>query len=750
MSSRQLPVATAMRTLHAFESFMDARQHRLGATLSAGVTVGILTILTQASFATLLFPGPLAAHVGVGFRMALSGAVIIGVILTLAGSFPGTVGRPHELPVVILALLSARIAHELPAKDPLADPFSTVVVMIALTTLLFGILSMVLGQCGAGNLFRFLPYPVLGGFVAGSGMLLAKGGFTVMIGSAGTPWDRPLPLASPSLWVPGVLFGLAMFLAARLCRSWLTIPAFLVIGLLTFQLLLGLSGMGLEQARLAGLLPPDALLASSRAIPTSPLAISWGMLSQLIPDMVSVAFISSLGTLLNASAIEVTIRQELNLNRDLKAVGLANLLSACVGAPAGFHSLSATTLPQHMGVRGHAPALIAVGLCLMALIIGPGLVDRIPYAVSGGLLLFLGLSLLGNWLIDQRVFLTGLEFFVLVAILLVMVTAGWMAAILFGLILALILFTFDYSRISAVRSVLTGRTRHSNVDRSVAKTGVLARYGDSILILCLQGHLFFGTAHSLLRTIRQQLESDRSVTPHWILIDMRVCSGLDASAINTFCRIRQLCDSFSVELIFTAPNRQILEALQKARILEVAREGQEWFSDLDHGLEFCENELLAFHADELPPERHDLDGLLAVSSPSERTARERLLHYLEPREWRAGSVIIHQGDPPSSLHFILSGSVVVERRNGSEETPLRLRTMDPGTCVGEISFYLHTPTTASVIASTEVRTLSLDLEGLARMEANDAESAILLHRTVARRLGERLVLTNQLAFDLLA
>lgn len=732
---------------------MPPRAHRLAASISAGLTVGILTILTQASFATLLYTGPLAPWMGLGFLMILSGAVVIGLVLTLAGSHPGTVGRPHELPIVILALLGTRLVRQLPATHSQADPFTTVLVMIAGTTFLFGLLSLLMGMGRAGNLFRFLPYPVLGGFVAGSGMLLAKGGLTVMLSSEGVAWDLPMLLqaASLPLWLPGVAFGLAMFLATRLWRSWLTIPAFLVLGLVVFHGALALSGTELTQAREAGLLPAQEL-----ALSPADLAarwpdfhrIGWGSLGRMMPDMLSVAFIASLGTLMNASAIEATIGRELDFNRDLKAVGLANLLAACVGSPAGFHSLSATALPQHMGVRGRSAGLISALLCLVALLGGQGLVNQIPYAITGGLLLFLGLSLLGNWLVDQRVFLSATEYSILLAILLVMLAAGWMAAIIFGLILAVALFTFDYSRISAIRLILTGRTRRSNVDRDDAKTKVLERYGDAILILCLQGHLFFGTAHGLLRTIGQHLQSRDHRNPHWVLIDMKRGSGIDASAINTLSRIRQLCDSYSVELILTAPSQQILHALRKANVLGGIHEGIDWFEDLDHGLEYCENELLAFHASTLPQEHHGIDSLLEAFTPAEQAARDRLLRYLKHQEWPPGSIIIQQGSPPVGLHFILTGRVSVERRNRPDEQPVRLRTMDPGTCIGEISFYLRRETTASVIAQTRVCALSLDDADLARLEDQDPAAAILLHKIVSRRLGERLILTNELAFNL--
>ena len=76
---------------------------------------------------------------------------------------------------------------------------------------------------------------------------------------------------------------------------------------------------------------------------------------------------------------------------------------------------------------------------------------------------------------------------------------------------------------------------------------------------------------------------------------------------------------------------------------------------------------------------------------------------------------------------------------------MRLRTMDPGTCVGEIGFYLGTPTSASVICEEEVRALRLSQSALAELEKDAPEAAMLLHRLVARKLAQRLISTNQLA-----
>ncbi len=739
---------------------MRIQAHRLVATVAAGLTIGILTILAQVSFASLLFTGPLRVDLGLGVAMALAGAVVIGTVMSLLGSFPGTVARPHEIPVVVLALVVARLATRSQLTAPGFDPLATVLVLIAGSTALFGCVSLLLGRCRAGDLFRFLPYPVLGGFVAGSGALLIKGGITVMLGiGADVP---PWPLLGQSVelerWLPGVLLAVAMAIAVRWSSSWLTLPLFMLGGILVFHGLLAWSGSSVAAAQQAGLLPdpPDPNGVGILALFQGHAPIAWGLLARQSPDILSVVFVAGLGTLLNASAIEVTVRRELDLNHDLKAVGLANLLAACFGSPAGFHSLSSSTLPDRMGVRGRGVGLVAAGVCLAALLGGRGLLGLIPYAVTGGLLVFLGLSLLANWLIDKRAYLSPLEFSVLLAILIFTVVGGWMAALVFGLILALLLFTYDYSRISAIRSVLSGRTRRSNVDRSEEKNRILDRYGDAILIVCLQGHLFFGTAHILLRTIRERLLVPSDRRPHWVLLDMRLTSGLDASAIYTFQRMVQICEEANIELVFSGLNDPTLALLQRARILRSEKVGSEWFADLDHGLEFCENELLSLHevGEQVggEPGEPGPSALLPVpfeaSTPQEQEAAARLMDYFTPCEWGPGSVIIRQADPPTHLYFLRSGRVVVERTPEDGGPPLRLRTMDPGTCIGEISFYLGSETSASVVTEGTVTALRLSLDSLRRMEAQDPAAAGLLHKLVARRLGERLVATNRLALAL--
>lgn len=206
--------------------------------------------------------------------------------------------------------------------------------------------------------------------MAGSGALLIKGGLTVMlgIGADQLSWSSLIDPTRLGHWMPGLGYALLMAFSARRWPSWQTIPAMLLFGIGSFHLLLALGGGTLQTATTAGLLPDlPAEQLSRQLVPAAASGpVAWGQLLRFLPDMIATAFLASLGMLLNSSAIEVTVRRELDFNRDLKVVGLANLLAALVGSPAGFHSLSSTTLPERMGARGRMVGVLAALVCLMA------------------------------------------------------------------------------------------------------------------------------------------------------------------------------------------------------------------------------------------------------------------------------------------------------------------------------------------------------------------------------------------------
>ena len=154
------------RTGGAGYSGVPIQPRQLPPILAAGLVTGILEVIQLTAYAVLIFSGDLAAYIPRAIGLMLIGEMVV-VSLTLC-SFPGLVGGLQDNLVAILALISAAIVNQMPASATHQEKFATGVVAIAVSTLLTGAFFLSLGRFRLGNLIRFIPYPVIGGVLAGS------------------------------------------------------------------------------------------------------------------------------------------------------------------------------------------------------------------------------------------------------------------------------------------------------------------------------------------------------------------------------------------------------------------------------------------------------------------------------------------------------------------------------------------------------------------------------------------------------
>src|SRR5262245_17909629 len=197
--------------------------------LTASLIVGPLLIIASVSYTALIFTGALSPYLPVGIGVALFGAMALSAVTALTSSLPTVVAVPQDHPAVILALIAASITSQLQGRGAPAEILPTVMALLGLASLATGIFFLILGLCGLGTCVRCIPYPVIGGFLAGTGWLMAQGSMGVMAGVS-LRLDTLATLSQGTLlvrWVPGVLYAGALLIAARCFRSSLTIPAML-------------------------------------------------------------------------------------------------------------------------------------------------------------------------------------------------------------------------------------------------------------------------------------------------------------------------------------------------------------------------------------------------------------------------------------------------------------------------------------------------------------------------------------------
>ena len=700
------------------------RSGRVLASLTAGVVIGAVEVVLAVSFAALVFGGYLAQFLANGIGLYLAAAALTLAILAWRAGPRGVVGSVQDAAAAVLAVVATNTA--LDAFGSLDRAFLTVVAATMVVTILTGVTFLALGTFRLGNLVRFVPYPVVGGFLAGTGWLLLKGGIGVAAGIQ--PYLRTVGELTSEFelvrWVPALVFGVILLVATRVVKRPLVIPAVLGIGLVLFAIGMLVTGSSIQSAREGlWLLGPFAStrlwqLWTVRALSGA----DWSAVLGQSAGIATAVFVAVIASLFNVSGVELLLHTDLDSNRELRDAGIVNVVSSPFGGIPGYHALSLTSLARQMGAGARATGFVAALVPLTAVVFGASVVQLIPRMIVGGVLVFVGLGFLVEWLVDLRRSLPVGEYLIVVAILATIGTRGLLPGVVVGLVLAVVLFAVNYSRIELVREVGFGPTYRSNVDRPPDERVALEALGERVQILRVTGFVFFGTASGLLERIRKRVEADQL---RFLLVDLRRVTGMDSSAVLSFRKVAQLAEANGFQLVFTGVPDAVQAQLRRGGV--AASDGIVRFEpDLDHGLQWCEDGLLS-------------SQVVVAEGPSEALAGlpPGLWIYMERESLAEGTVVIRQGDPSDDLFVLESGRLRVELVT-PEGTRMRLRTMRSGVVVGEIALYTGVPRTADVVADAPSVVLRLSRASIERMEAEEPELASALHRWLARTLAERL------------
>ena len=723
----------------------EFRPNYLLASITAGLLATIVTISLEISLAALIFSGDLSQFVSNGIGLMLFGAFAMGIVIALMASLPGTIGMPQDTPAAILALVAAGIAASMKGFQP-QSIYITVVTAIAITSLLSALLFLLVGWFKGSVFVRYIPYPVVGGFLAGTGWLLCKGALGVMVQVPLTFAGLPSLFLADNLivWLPGVIFAILLLLVLRRSDHIFITPAALILATAVFYLGLYLMHMTITDAAMHGWLLGQ--FPSGRLYqPLDPAWLSlvnWGAILANSDKIATILVLSLVSLLLNASALEVTVGQDVDLNRELLTAGCANLIGGLGGSPVGYQTLGLSALAYRLGAKSRLVNLISGLLCGAALWFGASLISYFPKPVLGGMLFFLGLSFMAEWLVDAYKRLPLIDYLLVWIILVVIAVLGFLPGIGVGIFVSAMIFVFNYSRINAIKNILTGEIYHSNVDRPKVHRDLLNRKGAQIHILRLQGFIFFGTIQTILEGIKRRINDKNQPALKFILLDFQRVTRLDSSAVFGITRLKQLMQSNGIQMVWTNVADPIRRQLERGGLVDDKDDSFIILPTLDHGAEWCENKLLAQEGiTDLTGFIERMEAQLKRAFPG-LPAIDRLMKYLERREVKQGEYLMRQGDPPAEMYFVEAGLVTAQLEFPDGQV-LRLRSIRGGATVGEIGLYLESVRTASVVATRPSSVYRLSAQALKEMREKDSEVAALLHEWIARLLAERLADNNR-------
>ncbi len=707
-----------------------------------GLIAGIDSLGTSVAFAALIFSGTLAIGFGKGVSVILLSCVLLAVYVAWRSGYRSSLAQVQETNIGILAAaVSAATASMGGATD--AEKVSTVFAILAVSTIGTGALCYLSGRFRFGVLIRFLPHSVIAGFLAGSGWLLIDGALMMISNEASVAGiaRSALEPAVLAVLIPAIVFATIMSVGLRLTVSPAVAPAITLLAIGLFYGLLLSGGLSAESARHLHWLPDVPPDQAGLTLP-SPLSIAlqadWQAVVGILPIIAAIPLITIAGLLLNTSGLEAASGRDINANAELKVAGQANLAVGILGGAPGFTGLGMTLLAGRLGVKDRSAGLATALALALALPFATELASAIPLFVAAGLMLMLGGELFYDWAIASRRTLPALEWAVALAIVVSMMIFGFVTGIALGLIFAVVTFVYNYARLPVVRLEASSRERRSRTDRSSTANHILDENGHLIQIIELQGYLFFGTVEQIVRAVQRRIGKD--ATPRCLILDFRGVSGMDSAAMAGFSKIFNMLASERVSVVLSPATHDVRQIAERAegsrgRPLPVSVE-----MDLDHALEAAENELLAAHGD-TGQSRSIAAHLVRELGPHPRLPAR--ISAMRRIEMKADETLISAGDEASDVFVLASGRVKVQVTLESGRK-LRLRSMTAGAVLGEVAFYLGGKRTADVIVEEDAVLFCLTGEMLRRLEADDAELAVLAHRLFAATLAERLALANRL------
>jgi SulP family sulfate permease len=704
--------------------------------LFGGAICGVVSIIYCVSYAAFIFSGPLSPWLGYGIAAIFISTTVGALVVALRSSLPFSIAGPDSSISVVTATLVAAFVEWLVANGATDHVLEQTLILMMLSSALVGLLLCLLGLGRAGRAIRFVPYPVMGGFLGATGWLMVSGASQVItdLRLSVANINELLSPASLSKLTAGVAIAVSLYFGLRRFRTPLVLLGLILAGVAAAHVAFLVMGISISDAQAGGwLFQPETAVALKLPWNFEELSrFPWQALPSLAGEIIAMMFVVVISVLLNTTGIELETRHEADLERELKAVGTANLLSACVSGYLSCISLSRTTLNYGLGGRGRLSGLTVAAISAVVLAAGSDFFAYVPKFVVGGLLLYSGLYLVYRWLLESWRYLSRVEYVSLAGIALVIVGWGFIAGILIGIVIGLATFALSVGRVHPIKFSFDGSEYHSSLDRRPDELALLTEYGREIQVMFLHSYLFFGSANGLYRYVKALLAKQKC---RFLLFDFRLVTGIDSSATFSFIQIKQLADECGARIVLTRLTRDVETAfharfISKDLIVE---------PNLDRALETCENAIIKAHQTQ-DGEAGTLREWFTEAFGGAENA-DQLIHLCRRIEIQPGGVIVRQGDAPNSMHFLLDGRVGIMVDTGGHA--LRVRSLGPRTTIGEMGLIAHQPRSATMQAEVVSVLYELSASAYERIKRENPALSHVLLTYVITVMAERLSFANR-------
>ncbi len=710
-----------------------------------GLAAMLVALPSAIAFGVTIYAPLGGAYAAQGAIAGILGTFALGLI---AAAFGGT-KRLITAPCAPATAVMSALAIVLTQKGMGAE---VAILMFAIVAVLTGVLEIAFGAIGLGKLIKYMPYPVVSGYLSGVGLVIILSQVPKYLGTPKSLefWQA---VTSPGQWkwqgmVVGAVTVAVMVLAPKVTKA---VPA-AILGLLA----------GVAVYFVLGLTDRSMLVLAGNKLVIGPLTTSnvgfldamvgrWKAVSSLhgldtkllFSTAATLAVLLSIDTLKTSVVLDALTRSRHNSNKELIGQGLGNLASVAIGGVPGSGQMGATLVNMSSGGNTGRSGMIEGALALIAFLILGSLIAWVPIAALAGILIVVGVRMFDRnslHLLKSRA--TLLDFLVIATVVVVAETVSLIAASGVGIGLAIMLFIRQQVGGAVVRRKVFGYERFSKQMRLPQEMAILEKRGDRTVIFELQGSLFFGTTDQLYTALEPELKKRT-----YVVLDMRRVQSVDFTAAHMLELIEDMLKDRGGVLIFSHMPSEVPSGQDMARYFDtvglVHKERKaRVFGHLDEALEWIEDRIL----EQERLEREQEKPLELREIELFRQRKEETLAAFEScterKSFKAGEKIFSQGETGDELFLIRRGSVRIVMPLAGDRTGHHLATFGRGDFFGEMSFLDRAPRSANAVAHTDTELYVISRKRFDELTVEHRMLALNMMEGIATALATRLRRTD--------
>ncbi len=473
--------------------------------LFGGLTAGIVALPLALAFGEQTELGAIAG---------LYGSIAIGIIAAIFGGTKTQISGPTAPMTVVSAVVIATVIERVrePAQT-VAEALPLAIPIIFATFAVAGLIQIIMGLLKLGRYVRFIPYPVVSGFMSGIGVIIVItqifpfiGADTPGGGALGTIKSMNMVRENLNIWSIGLALAAIglIYLTPRITK---VVPGALVALLVLTPLVFLVFPEGAVTS-----------LSSEGAIPSGLPALrldllgafgSFDYLPLIFRFGATLAALGAIDSLLTSVVADNLTRTKHDSDRELIGQGIGNIGAAFIGGLPGAGATIRTVVNVNAGGRTRLSGVVA-GAVLLLVLLGLGnLVGYIPNAVLAGILITVGIGIIDYKGLRHLTKVSKADGAVLIIVLILTVVVDLLTAVAVGMVLASLLFMkkasdqIEESSTSQSLADVLDSQPWADEDRSI-----LERLGNRVFVKRVEGALFFGFASAFKQMLANLPEVD--------------------------------------------------------------------------------------------------------------------------------------------------------------------------------------------------------------------------------------------------